>query len=98
MCEGSFPAFLSFAALAVTALSCMKRNRLPLQVLSPVIKFDAILASANNLQVLRVIWATTRSSKSTVFTNTFQTLPDIRSGAVMNFTRPNKILQDRKKT
>ena len=33
-----------------------------------------------------------------VFTNTFQTLPDIRSGAVMNFTRPNKILQDRKKT
>ena len=32
-----------------------------------------------------------------VFTNTFQTLPDIRSGAVMNFTRPNKILQDRKK-
>ena len=34
----------------------------------------------------------------TVFTNTFQTLPDIRSGAVMNFTRPNKILQDRKKT
>ena len=33
-----------------------------------------------------------------VFTNTFQTLPDIRSGAVMNFTRPNNILQDRKKT
>ena len=32
-----------------------------------------------------------------VFTNTFQTLPDIWSGAVMNFTRPNKILQDRKK-
>ena len=32
-----------------------------------------------------------------VFTNTCQTLPDIRSGAVMNFTRPNKILQDRKK-
>ena len=32
-----------------------------------------------------------------VFTNTFQTLPDIRSGAVMNFTRPNKILQDQKK-
>ena len=30
-----------------------------------------------------------------VFTNTFQTLPDIRSGAVMNITRPNKILQDR---
>ena len=25
-----------------------------------------------------------------VFMNTFQTLPDIRSGAVMNFTRPNK--------
>ena len=34
---------------------------------------------------------------NTVFTNTFQTLPDIRSGAVMNFTRPNKILQDEKK-
>ena len=34
---------------------------------------------------------------TSVFTNTFQTLPDIRSGAVMNFTRPNKILQDRKK-
>ena len=32
-----------------------------------------------------------------MFTNTFQTLPDIRSGAVMNFTRPNEILQDRKK-
>ena len=32
-----------------------------------------------------------------VFTNTFQTLPDIRSGAVMNFTRPNNILQDQKK-
>ena len=32
-----------------------------------------------------------------VFTNTFQTLPDIRSGVVMNFTRPNNILQDRKK-
>ena len=32
-----------------------------------------------------------------VFTNTSQTLPDIRSGAVLNFTRPNKILQDRKK-
>ena len=31
-----------------------------------------------------------------VFTNTFQILPDIRSGTVMNFTRPNKILQDRK--
>ena len=33
-----------------------------------------------------------------VFTNTSQTLPDIRSGAVLNFTRPNKILQDRKKS
>ena len=33
----------------------------------------------------------------TVFTNTYQTLPDIRSGAVLNFTRPNKILHDRKK-
>ena len=33
-----------------------------------------------------------------VFTNTSQTLPDIRSGAVFNFTRPNKILQDRKKS
>ena len=32
-----------------------KRNRLPLQVLSPVIKFDAILASANNWHVLHVI-------------------------------------------
>ena len=32
-----------------------------------------------------------------VFTNTFQTLPEIRSGAVINFTRPNKILQDIKK-
>ena len=32
-----------------------------------------------------------------VFTNTFQTLPDIRSGTVMNFIRPNNILQDRKK-
>ena len=30
----------------------------------------------------------------TVFTNTSQTLPDIRSGAVLNFTRPDKILQD----
>ena len=35
-----------------------------------------------------------------MFTNTSQTLPipDIRSGAVLNFTRPNKILQDRKKS
>ena len=33
-----------------------------------------------------------------VFTNTSQTLPDIRSGAVLNFTRPNKILQDRRKS
>ena len=31
-----------------------------------------------------------------MFTNTSQTLPDIRSGAVLNFTRPNKILQERK--
>ena len=30
----------------------------------------------------------------TVFTHTSQTLPDIRSGAVLNFTRPDKILQD----
>ena len=34
----------------------------------------------------------------TVFTNTSQTLPDIRSGAVLNFTRPNKILQGQKKS
>ena len=33
----------------------------------------------------------------TLLTNTFQTLPDIRSGAVKNFTRPNNILQDQKK-
>ena len=32
-----------------------------------------------------------------VFTNTFQTLPEFRSGAVMNFTRPNNILLDLKK-
>ena len=36
-------------------------------------------------------------TRISVFTNTSQTLPDIRSGAVLNFTRPNKILQDRKK-
>ena len=33
-----------------------------------------------------------------MFTNTSQTLPDIQSGAFLNFTRPNKILQDRKKS
>ena len=38
----------------------------------------------------------TYQNQLAVFTNTFQILPDIRSGTVMNFTRPNKILQDQK--
>ena len=54
MSEGLILAFLSLAALAVIALSWMdeftwkvkQTVRLPLQVLFPIIKFDAILASA----------------------------------------------------
>ena len=73
MSEGSFLDLLSLAALAVTVLFYMKRNKLPLQVLFPVIKFNAILASAKNLQVLHVIWVTRSSmaSKTRSISNSF---------------------------
>ena len=68
----------------------MKRNRLHLQVLSPVIKLMPLtaLASANNLQVLHVIWVTTRSSKSRSIFNSYIHLWDVLCWLTRLLTMP----------
>ena len=58
MSEGSILAFLSYAWTILH-----EKKKTPSLSAIPSLKFDAILASANKLQVLHVIWVT-RSSKS----------------------------------
>ena len=68
MSEGSILAFLSYAW---TILHEKKKTYGPSLSAIPSLKFDAILASANKLQDLHVIWVTTRSSKSRSIFNSF---------------------------
>ena len=65
MSEGSILAFLSYAGTILH-----EKKKTPSLSAIPSLKFDAILASANKLQVSHVIWVT-RSSKSKSIFNSF---------------------------